>query len=253
MPQPFEEQVAPVIRDDFDGWRQRLFTRVFPEPHSLKGIEDCIAWAGETTPDVLVESLRRHRRHQCATTCSAACACRRSRSTAPTTRSCPYTHAQKIAEAIPGHAWSPSSGAATACFGARRGEGEPADPRLRPRRDPSPDDDPGHDRAGRPGRRAPSPAARRAAASAGCCGSPARSASATSSATSPSPSRCASGIRTSRSTSSPPIPPTASSSTGASGSIRRRGSCRTRARTSRAGRRTTSCTRSTRSGTWTRS
>jgi pimeloyl-ACP methyl ester carboxylesterase/predicted glycosyltransferase len=58
VPQPFDEKVAPVIRDDFDAWRRRLFTRCLPEPHSLKGIEDCVAWSGETTPDVLVESLR---------------------------------------------------------------------------------------------------------------------------------------------------------------------------------------------------
>jgi len=58
VPQPFDEKVAPVIRNDFDGWRERLFTRIFPEPHSLKGIEDGITWAGETTPDVLIESLR---------------------------------------------------------------------------------------------------------------------------------------------------------------------------------------------------
>lgn len=58
VPQPFDEKVAPVIRDDFDGWRRRVLTRSFPEPHSLKGIEDGIAWAGETSPEVLVESLR---------------------------------------------------------------------------------------------------------------------------------------------------------------------------------------------------
>jgi len=58
VPQPFDEKVAPVIRDDFDAWRQRLFARCLPEPHSLKGIEDCVAWSAETTPDVLVESLR---------------------------------------------------------------------------------------------------------------------------------------------------------------------------------------------------
>src|SRR5215471_867453 len=58
VPHPFEERVARVIRDDFDNWRQRLFTRIFPEPHSLKGIEDCVAWAGETTPEILIESLR---------------------------------------------------------------------------------------------------------------------------------------------------------------------------------------------------
>ena len=58
VPGPIDERVAPVIQNDFDGWRQRLCTRVFQEPHSLKGIEDGIAWAGETTPEVLVESLR---------------------------------------------------------------------------------------------------------------------------------------------------------------------------------------------------
>ena len=58
VPQPFEDRVARVIRDDFDNWRTRLFKRVFPEPHSLKGIEDCVAWAGETTPEILIESLR---------------------------------------------------------------------------------------------------------------------------------------------------------------------------------------------------
>lgn len=58
VPQPFEEKVARVMRGDFAGFRQRLAARALPEPHSLKGIEDCVAWAGETTPDVLVESLR---------------------------------------------------------------------------------------------------------------------------------------------------------------------------------------------------
>jgi len=58
MPQPFEDKVAPVIRDDFDAWRRRLFTRMLPEAHSLKGMEDGAAWTGETTPDILVESLR---------------------------------------------------------------------------------------------------------------------------------------------------------------------------------------------------
>ncbi|HET8532704.1 MAG TPA: alpha/beta fold hydrolase, partial [Methylomirabilota bacterium] len=58
VPQPFEDRVARIIRDDFDSWRARLFRRVFPEPHSLKGIEDCVTWAGETTPEILIESLR---------------------------------------------------------------------------------------------------------------------------------------------------------------------------------------------------
>jgi pimeloyl-ACP methyl ester carboxylesterase/predicted glycosyltransferase len=57
LPEPFEEKVVRVFRDDFDGWRQRLFTRAHPEPHSLKAIEDGVAWAGETRPDVLIEAL----------------------------------------------------------------------------------------------------------------------------------------------------------------------------------------------------
>src|SRR5262245_30686836 len=58
VPQPFDERVAPVIRNDFDGWRERLLRRCLPEPHSLKGIEDGLAWSGETSPEILIESLR---------------------------------------------------------------------------------------------------------------------------------------------------------------------------------------------------
>jgi pimeloyl-ACP methyl ester carboxylesterase len=59
LPTPFEEKVARVIREDFDGWRTRLFTKATPEPHSLKVIEDCVAWAGETSSAVFVEALQR--------------------------------------------------------------------------------------------------------------------------------------------------------------------------------------------------
>ena len=101
VPQPFEERVARVIRNDFDGWRERLFRRVFQEPHSLKGIEDCMAWAGETTADVLVESLR--------AIDGASVLDLLPRVSVPTlvlhgTRDkiVPYSHAQKLVAAIPG-------------------------------------------------------------------------------------------------------------------------------------------------------
>ncbi len=58
LPQPFEAKVARVIREDFDGWRQRLFTKCLPEPHSLKGVEDMMRWAGESSPEIYVEALR---------------------------------------------------------------------------------------------------------------------------------------------------------------------------------------------------
>jgi pimeloyl-ACP methyl ester carboxylesterase/UDP:flavonoid glycosyltransferase YjiC (YdhE family) len=58
LPQPFEEKVGRVIREDFDGWRHRLFTKCLPEPHSLKGVEDFTAWAGESSAEIYVESLQ---------------------------------------------------------------------------------------------------------------------------------------------------------------------------------------------------
>jgi len=59
LPEPFEDKVARVIRDDFDGWRRRLFTKSLPEPHSLKGLEDMMAWSGESSPEIYIEALRR--------------------------------------------------------------------------------------------------------------------------------------------------------------------------------------------------
>jgi pimeloyl-ACP methyl ester carboxylesterase/predicted glycosyltransferase len=101
VPQPFEERVAPVIRNDFDGWRERLFRRCLPEPHSLKGIEDAFTWAGETTPEVLVESLRAIDGSNVYDLLPHV--------TVPTLalhgtadKIVPYTHAQKLVAAIPG-------------------------------------------------------------------------------------------------------------------------------------------------------
>jgi pimeloyl-ACP methyl ester carboxylesterase/predicted glycosyltransferase len=101
VPQPFEEKVARVMRGDFAGFRQRLFARVLPEPHSLKGIEDGVAWAGETTPDVLVESLR--------AIDGANVHDLLPRVSVPTLalhgtldKIVPYTHAEKMVAAIPG-------------------------------------------------------------------------------------------------------------------------------------------------------
>ncbi len=101
VPRPFEEKVARVISGDFDGWRSRLWRRVLQEPHSLKGVEDGIAWTGETTPEVLVESLRAIDGTNVYDLLP--------RAQVPTlaihgTRDkiVPYSHAQKMVAAIPG-------------------------------------------------------------------------------------------------------------------------------------------------------
>jgi pimeloyl-ACP methyl ester carboxylesterase len=101
VPQPFDERIAPVIRNDFDGYRERLFRRCFPEPHSLKAIEDYIGWAGETSPEILVESLR--------AIDGSSVYDLLARVTVPTLalhgtvdKIVPYRHAQKLVAAIPG-------------------------------------------------------------------------------------------------------------------------------------------------------
>jgi pimeloyl-ACP methyl ester carboxylesterase/UDP:flavonoid glycosyltransferase YjiC (YdhE family) len=101
LPEPFEEKVARTIREDFDRWRTRLFERIYPEPHSLKAIEDGIAWVGETTPEVLIESLREIEKEDVHALLG--------RVGVPTlalhgTRDgiVPYRHGRRLAEAIPG-------------------------------------------------------------------------------------------------------------------------------------------------------
>src|SRR5882724_1383904 len=119
VPQPFEDRVARVIRDDFDNWRTRLFKRVFPEPHSLKGIEDCVAWAGETTPEVLIESLRAidgvNLYDLLGRFASPPSCC-----TGPTTRSSRIRTRRRWPRRFPEPAWSPSSGASTGSSAATR-------------------------------------------------------------------------------------------------------------------------------------
>jgi pimeloyl-ACP methyl ester carboxylesterase len=101
LPKPFEDKVARVIRDSFDAWRTRLFTKALPEPHSLKIVEDCIGWVGETSTDILVEALTQIERDNVLDLLGKL--------TVPTllvhgTRDTivPYTHAEKLAAAIPG-------------------------------------------------------------------------------------------------------------------------------------------------------
>jgi pimeloyl-ACP methyl ester carboxylesterase/predicted glycosyltransferase len=58
LPQPFDEKFAPLVRDDFEGYLQRLFQSSNPEPHSLRAIEEGVAFGHETTPAVLIEAMR---------------------------------------------------------------------------------------------------------------------------------------------------------------------------------------------------
>jgi pimeloyl-ACP methyl ester carboxylesterase/predicted glycosyltransferase len=101
LPKPFEDKVARVIREGFDVWRTRLFTKAVPEPHSLKVVEDCIGWVGETSQDILVEALRQIEHDDVFALLGKL--------TVPTlivhgTRDSivPYTHAEKLAAAVPG-------------------------------------------------------------------------------------------------------------------------------------------------------
>lgn len=101
LPKPFEERVARVIREDFDGWRTRLFTKATPEPHSLKIVEDCVAWAGESSAEIFVEALVQIEKDDVFDLLGKL--------TVPVlilhgTRDpiVPYSHGQKFAAAVPG-------------------------------------------------------------------------------------------------------------------------------------------------------
>jgi pimeloyl-ACP methyl ester carboxylesterase/predicted glycosyltransferase len=116
LPGPFDERVAPVIRGDFDNWVSRQFKRMLPEPHSLKGLEDGIAWANETTPDVLVESLRAIDNIDMHGFLAGI--------TVPTLavhgtldKIVPYSHAQKMVAAIPGARLATFEGGGHLLFG----------------------------------------------------------------------------------------------------------------------------------------
>ena len=41
---------------DYRGFLEFFFAQMFTEPHSTKPIEDCVGWALETTPEVLIET-----------------------------------------------------------------------------------------------------------------------------------------------------------------------------------------------------
>jgi pimeloyl-ACP methyl ester carboxylesterase/predicted glycosyltransferase len=42
---------------DYRGFLEFFFTQVFPEPHSTKHIEDCVAWGLDTTPETLILTM----------------------------------------------------------------------------------------------------------------------------------------------------------------------------------------------------
>ncbi len=42
--------------EHYHDWVDFFFAELFPEPHSTKAIDDCIRWAHETTPEILVQT-----------------------------------------------------------------------------------------------------------------------------------------------------------------------------------------------------
>lgn len=44
-------------RRDYQGFLEFFFGQVFPEPHSTKQIDDCVAWGLDTTPETLILTM----------------------------------------------------------------------------------------------------------------------------------------------------------------------------------------------------
>src|SRR6185503_8029149 len=101
LPQPFEEKVERVIREDFEGWQRRLFSKMYPEPHCLRALEDHYEWVKATAPDILVQALGEVGKDDVYDRLGAL--------TVPVLLIhgtedpvVPYSHAQKFAAAVPG-------------------------------------------------------------------------------------------------------------------------------------------------------
>jgi len=58
LPADFETRFAPRIRADFEGHLRALGRATVSEPHSLKAVEDTVAYGLGTTPELVIESLR---------------------------------------------------------------------------------------------------------------------------------------------------------------------------------------------------
>lgn len=53
-PDPADRFSAASWRRDYEGFARWFFAQVFSERHSTKQIDDCVGWALETTPEVLI-------------------------------------------------------------------------------------------------------------------------------------------------------------------------------------------------------
>jgi pimeloyl-ACP methyl ester carboxylesterase len=53
----WERRNAHYWREHYPDWLTFFMAQVFSEPHSTKAIEDAIAWANETTPEILINSV----------------------------------------------------------------------------------------------------------------------------------------------------------------------------------------------------
>jgi pimeloyl-ACP methyl ester carboxylesterase/predicted glycosyltransferase len=56
-PQRWQRLNAQYWQDNYEGFADFFFRECFPEPHSTKQHEDCVGWAAETTPEVLLTDV----------------------------------------------------------------------------------------------------------------------------------------------------------------------------------------------------
>lgn len=106
LPADFDRRVAAPILRDYRGYLEGFWNAALPEPHSLKHVEDGIAWGLETDPAIVVEALRELGRHSVRDQLA--------RVRTPTLvvhgtadRIVPYRVGREIAEAIPGARLNP--------------------------------------------------------------------------------------------------------------------------------------------------
>jgi hypothetical protein len=128
-PHPRDEVQFDQVLDSYDGWAKMnrhywlrdypgfvefFFSEMLPEPHSTKQLEDCVGWALETSPEVMLAPSTRPLRspRKRLRRSAGGCAPRCSSSTATTTAASPML-GRSAWPSSPGRRWSPCRAPAT--------------------------------------------------------------------------------------------------------------------------------------------
>jgi pimeloyl-ACP methyl ester carboxylesterase/predicted glycosyltransferase len=101
-PQRWERLNAQYWLDHYEDFAQFFFGECFPEPHSTKQVEDCLGWAAQTTPEVLLTDVQAAVGPEAALTVAEGVSARTLVICGSDDRIAPVTRSQALAKATGG-------------------------------------------------------------------------------------------------------------------------------------------------------